>query len=191
MGNLAGPLSFLVNTLISLYTLAVLLRFLLHKLGADYYNPLTQLVVRATRPLLRPLHRFIPVWRGYDLAALVLMLVLQAFNVTLLALIQGQLGVLDPLQLPLFAAIKLVLLLITLYIFTILVQVVVSWLSPGNPNPALAALWILNRPVLEPVRRIMPHMGGIDLSPMLVIIGLFFLNMVVQEVFLSGFPVRM
>jgi len=191
MGNLASPLSFLINTLISLYTLAVMLRFLLHKLRADYYNPLSQLVIRATDPLIRPMHRVIPIWKGFDLSAIILMLLLQALNVTLLALVQGVLGALDPLQLPYFAAIKLVVLLITLYIFTILVQVVVSWLSPGNPNPVLGALWTLNRPVLDPVRRMMPNMGGIDLSPMLVMIGLFFLYLVVQQVFLPPFLVRM
>ncbi|MDQ2070623.1 YggT family protein [Natronospira bacteriovora] len=190
MGSLATPLSFLVNTLLSLYTLAVMLRFLLQKLGADYYNPLTQLVIRATDPVLRPMHKVMPAWRGFDLAAVVLMLILQAINVVLLALIQG-VGMLDPFQIPFFAAIKLITLFIMLYIFTILVQVVISWLSPGNPNPVLGALWTINRPVLDPVRRAMPNLGGIDISPMLVLIGLFFLNLLVQQLFLPTFLLRL
>jgi YggT family protein len=191
MGSFSTPLSFLVNTLLSLYTMAVMLRFLLQKQGADYYNPLTQLVIRATDPLLRPMHRLLPAWQGFDLAAVVLMLLLQTLNVLLLAWIQGVLGGLDPFQIPFFAAIKLISLFIMLYIFTILVQVVVSWLSPGNPNPVLGALWTLNRPLLAPMRRIMPDLGGIDLSPMLTLIGLFFLNLVVQQVFMPVFLLRM
>lgn len=190
MGNLATPLAFLVNTLIGLFTLAVILRFLLHKLRADYYNPLSQLVIRVTDPVLRPLQRLVPTWRGFDLAALLLMLILQAVNVTLLALIYGVMGALDPFLVPFFAVVKLATLFIMLYIFTILVQVVVSWLSPGNPNPALMALWLINRPLLGPVRRIMPTPGGVDLSPMFVMIGLFFLNLLIQQLFLPMWLIR-
>ncbi|MEA5445903.1 YggT family protein [Gammaproteobacteria bacterium AB-CW1] len=190
MGSLATPLSFLVNTLFSLYTLAVILRFLLQRQGADYYNPLSQLVIRATDPVLRPLYRLIPVWRRFDLAAIVLMLILQTINVTLLALIQP-VAFPGPLALPLLAVVKLVILFITLFIFTILVQVVVSWLSPGNPNPVLGALWSLNRPILQPLRRMMPNLGGIDISPMLAMIGLFFLYLLVQQLFLPAWLVRM
>ncbi|MCP1728392.1 YggT family protein [Natronospira proteinivora] len=190
MDTLATPLSFLVNTLISLYTLAVLLRFVLQKLRADYYNPLSQLVIRATDPVMKPLHRVMPAWRGFDLAAILLMLVLQAINILLLALIQSRLGVLDPIQLPFYAALKIIHLSIMLFIFTILIQVIVSWLSPGNPNPVLGAIWQLNRPLLQPVRRLMPDLGGIDLSPMLVIIFLFFLNLLLQGI-MAGLPLAM
>jgi len=189
MDTLATPLSFLVNTLISLYTLAVILRFLLQKIRADYYNPLSQLVIRATDPVLRPMYRLVPVWKGFDLAAVILMLLLQTVNILLLALINGALGALDPIQLPFYAALKLIHLTIMLFIFTILIQVIVSWLSPGNPNPVLGAIWQLNRPLLEPMRKLMPDLGGIDLSPMLLIIFLFFLNLVLQG-FMSGLPLR-
>lgn len=189
MGSLATPVAFLVNTLIGLFTLAVMLRFLLQKMRADYYNPLSQLVIRVTDPVLRPLQRLIPGWRGYDFAALALMLVLQMANVFLLSLIYG-VGMPGPLALLLFGAVKLVTLLIMLFIFTILVQVVLSWLSPGNPNPMLGVLWMLNRPLLTPARRILPSPGGIDLSPMLVLIGLFFLNLLIQQLFLPLWLVR-
>lgn len=189
MGSLATPLAFLVNTLLGLFTLAVMLRFLLQVMRADYYNPLSQLVIRVTDPILRPLHRIIPGWRGYDFAAVALMLILQMINVFLLSMIYGQ-GVPGPLALLIFGAVKLVTQLIMLYIFTILVQVVVSWLSPGNPNPMLTALWLLNRPLLTPARRILPSPGGIDLSPMLVLIGLFFLNLLIQQLFLPLWLVR-
>ncbi len=188
------PLAFLVNTLFGLYTLAVILRFLLQKVRADYNNPISQLVIRVTNPVLSPLHRLIPGWRGYDLAAVLVMFILQAINVTLLSAIYTasypEMGYPGALELPLYALLKLVVLFIGLFIFTILIQVVVSWLNPQGHNPALTVLWQLNRPLLEPIRRVVPRPGGLDLTPMAAIIGLFFLFLLVQGL-LPPFLVRM
>lgn len=187
-GPLAAPLFFLVNTLFGLFTLAVLLRFLLQRIGADYRNPISQLVIRVTDPVLRPLQRVIPAWRGYDLAAVVLMFVLQAVNVTLLSLIAQVTP--SAAELPYYALIKLLVLFVGLFIFTILIQVVISWVNPQGHNPALNVLWQLNRPLLEPVRRMVPRPGGMDISPMVVIIGLFFLFLLIQQL-LPPYLIRM
>jgi YggT family protein len=173
-GNLSTAFAFLVNILFTLYTLAVMLRFLLQRVGADYYNPISQLVIRVTDPVLRPVHRVIPAWRNFDLAAVVLMLALQAANVALLLMIHGL--AVPPAQLPYFASLKLISLFINLFFFTILIQVIVSWINPQGHNPVLRVLWILNRPLLAPIQRLLPPMGGFDLSPLIVLIGLQVIN---------------
>lgn len=175
-GNVASGVLFLVNTLFSLYGMVVLLRFLLQLVRADFYNPLSQFVVNATTPLLRPLRRVIPGAFGIDFAALLLVYVVALVTVGLLAAIAGA-----SLPLPVllgYAALKCLVLLINLYFFTILVQAILSWVNPGW-SPVSAVLHALNDPLLRPFRRIIPPLGGIDLSPLFAIILLQFLGFLV------------
>lgn len=175
-GNIASAVVFLVDTLLSLYGMVVLLRFLLQMVRADFYNPLSQFVVRATNPLLRPLRRVIPGAWGIDFAALLLTWLIMLVTVGAISMIVG----LSP---PLFALLgyallKGVLLVIHLYFFTILVQVILSWVSPGW-SPVAGVLYTLNAPLLRPVQKILPSLSGIDLSPLLVIILLQFVSFLI------------
>ena len=175
-GNFASATLFLVNTLCSLYAMVVLMRFLLQLVRADFYNPLSQFVVRATNPLLRPLRRVIPGAFGIDFAALVLVYLVALVTIALLAAIAGA-----SLPLPMllgYALLKVVVLLIQLYFFTILVQVILSWVNPGW-SPVAALLHSINDPLLRPFRRILPSLGGIDLSPLFAVILLQFLTFLV------------
>lgn len=175
-GNVTSGLLFLVDTLLSLYAMVVLLRFLLQMVRADFYNPLSQFVVRATNPLLRPLRKVIPgVW-GIDFAALLLTYLIMLLTVALLAAIAG--ASLPLLALLGYALLKTMLLVIHLYFFTILVQVILSWVSPGW-SPVAAVLYTINAPLLRPVQKILPSMGGLDLSPLLVIILLQFVSFLI------------
>lgn len=170
MGNnitLAGQ--FLINTLFGLYIGAVLLRFLLQAVRADYYNPLAQIVVKLTNPLLLPLRRIIPGWRKLDLAALVLAYLLALLNLALVVLLYGAMPALLPWLLG--GLLRLLLILLNLYTFTILIQALMSWLSPGY-HPVMGALASVNEPLLRPVRRLIPPLGGLDLSPLFVLLGL-------------------
>ena len=175
-GNVASAVLFLVNTLLSLYGMVVLLRFLLQMVRADFYNPLSQFVVKATNPLLRPLRRVIPGAFGIDFAALVLFYLVALVTVALLAAIAG--ASLPPLLLLWYAVLKCIVLLFRLYFFTILVQAIMSWVSPGW-SPVSALLHALNDPLLRPFRKIIPPLGGIDLSPLFAIILLQFLGFLV------------
>ena len=160
----------LIQTLFGLYILIVLLRFLLQWIRADFYNPISQFIVKATQPPLRPMRRIIPGFAGLDLAALVLMLVLQCIELWLIFRIRG--------MAPGFTAIailsvaELLQLCIYVFLFSIIVQVVLSWLSPDTYNPVTALLHRLNEPLLRPARRLLPPFSGIDLSPLVVIIVL-------------------
>lgn len=175
-GNFSSALLFLVNTLLSLYAMVILLRFVLQLVRADFYNPLSQFTVKATNPLLRPLRRIIPGAGGIDIAALVLAFLVALVTVALLAAIAGV--SVPPLMLVIYALMKTVVLFIRLYFFTIIVQVILSWVSAGW-SPVAGVLYAVNAPLLRPFQRLMPPLGGIDLSPLFAIILLQFVGFLV------------
>ncbi len=174
MGNVATNVSvFLVHTLFMLYLLIVVLRFLLAWVKADFYNPLSQFLVAATNPVLIPMRRLIPSIGPIDTASIVLMLAVKLAELGLLAMLSGV-----TFNLPvifLIAVFQIIELIIYVFIFSIIIQAIMSWVSPGTQyygNPVASVLYSLNEPLLRPVRRIMPSTGVIDLSPLVVIIGL-------------------
>lgn len=172
---LTQPAVFLVQVVFGLYAALVVLRFLLQLVRADFYNPLSQFIVRATKPLLNPLRRVIPGVSGMDIAALVL----AWFVLTLEQLaILGLAGVgLQPLAAAALAIPELISLIINIFLFAILIQVIISWINPGSYNPVISLIHSLTEPMLGSVRRRMPAMGGLDLSPMVVMVGLVVLEM--------------
>ena len=184
MGNpLSEAGAFLVETLFGLYILAVMLRFLLQWVRADFYNPISQFLVKATNPPLLPLRRVIPGWMGIDLAAVVLMLVLQCLEWLMIAALRGvslSLGALLVLSVA-----KLLSLLLDVFLFAILIQVVLSWVSPGTHNSATALLYRLTEPLLGPARRMIPPMGGLDFSPIAVLVGIQLLHILLIKPLLS------
>lgn len=161
---------FLIQTLFGLYIGAVMLRFLLAVTRADFYNPVSQFLVKVTNPPLLPLRRVIPGVRCIDLAAIILMLVLQGLELILIGAIKG--FTFHPVGLVVLAMAELLSLLFQIYFFTILIQVILSWVSPGAYNPVVGLLHNLNEPLLGRARRILPPIHGFDLSPILVMIFL-------------------
>ena len=172
---LLDPLIFLIQTLFGLYTTVVAIRFLLQWARADFYNPISQFVVKVTTPVLRPLRRIIPGYGGMDLAALVLVWLLTAVELGILVLLRG--ADRSPFMALGWAIPSVVELFINLFLFAILIRVILSWVSPDPYNPAVALLTRLTDPIMRPAQRWIKPIGGIDLSPMLVIIGLTLLNM--------------
>ena len=174
---LTNPLEFLITTLFSLYILAVMLRFILGAVRADFYNPVSQFLVRITNPLLVPMRRFIPSIRQYDTSALLLMLVLQLISLAIVIMLRGA-SVSFPAML--LAAIgELVILTFNVFIFAIVIQVVISWINPGSYNPVNTLLHSITAPVLGPIQRLIPPVSGMDLSPLVALIGLQVLKMLV------------
>ncbi|MEJ2515402.1 MAG: YggT family protein [Gammaproteobacteria bacterium] len=165
-----AALFFIVKTLLELYLLTFLLRFLLQWVRADFHNPLSQFIVRVTNPVVRPLRRVIPSWRGLDMASLVALLVLQLIVTAGIMYFAGHR--MDSLALMQFALMRTAVLVIRFYFFAILVYAILSWVSPGQWNPLTGLLASLTEPVLAPVRRFIPPIGGLDLSPLFVLIGL-------------------
>jgi YggT family protein len=165
VGNAA---TFLIETLFFLYILIVMLRFLLQWVQAPFHNPVSQFFVKATQPPLAPLRRIIPGFAGVDLAAIVLMFALKFVE---LWLITGLLGISPQIGgLAVLSIAELLRLLVYVFIFSILAQVIISWVNPGMYNPVIGLLHSLTEPLLAPARRIIPPISGLDLSPIAVII---------------------
>jgi YggT family protein len=158
-------LLFLLNTLLGLFTIALLLRFYLQLTGAPYYNPVSQAVVSATNFLVRPVRRFTPSWRSLDLSTLVLAFIAQ------LIMQLAQLWAEDyPLGLASFNVYLAIFGLVSVHIFVyaVIIQAIMSWVNPHTG--AADALNSLTAPLLNPVRRMMGNIGGLDLSPLIVFI---------------------
>ena len=174
-GYLSTPAVFLVQVVFGLYATLVLLRFLLQMVRADFYNPLSQFIVKATSPALNPLRRIIPGLAGIDTASLVLAWIVIALEQLAILSITG-FG-LQPVAAMLLAVPEMISLIINIFLFAILIGVIMSWINPGSYNPAISLIHSLTEPLLVPVRRRMPQMGGLDLSPMVVMVGLVVLEM--------------
>ena len=170
---------FLIQTLFGFYILAVMLRFLLQWVRADFYNPLVQFLVRITNPPLLPLRRIVPGYRGLDLASVALAFMLQTVEMLLIILLLGQpVGVGGLLML---AVLELLKLLINIYLWGVIIQAVLSWFNPDPYHPAARVLAQLTAPVLKPARRLLPPISGVDLSPMLVVVALIFVSLLLQD----------
>ena len=168
---------FLIDTFVSLYLFALMLRFLLQWAEADFYNPISQFLVKLTHPPLRYLRRFIPSVRRIDSASLVLMLAVQMLSDYLVFTLQ-QISA-SPASLLLVALGQLLELLYNILFYSILISVVLSWVAPRGYNPAMKLLYDLTDPLLAFFRRFLPPMGGIDISPLLALVALQFAKMAI------------
>ena len=169
MNALSEIFGYLVQTLLSLYLLTMLLRFVLQLVRADFYNPISQFLVKVTNPLVIPLRRVLPGFGGLDMASLVLALLLQLAGIVALLLING-LGLPNILLLLLWSVIGLIGLLVNIYFFALLAMIILSWVAPGSNHPAIYLLHQITEPVMAPFRKALPAMGGMDFSPILVFI---------------------
>lgn len=198
-GYLLSPLMLIINTLFDLYILLVLLRFLLQMLRADFYNPVSQFIVRLTTPPLRLLRRVIPSVAGQDSAAIVLCLVVIYAKFMLMRLLSIPAvhigGVMAPIGsvsyggLFVFCIADLIALTFTVFLVAVIIQVILSWVSPGHYNPVIGLVNKLAEPVLRPLRRLLPSMGGIDLSPLIASLLLLVAKMLIVPpiIFLGNF----
>ena len=162
-------LGYLVQTFLSLYLVAMLLRFLLQLVRADFYNPISQFLVKVTNPLVIPLRRAIPGYGGIDLASLLLALMLQLAGIATLLLLNG-LGLPGIFLLLVWSVLGVIGLLVNIYFFALLAMIILSWVAAGSRHPAIYLLYQITEPVMAPVRKLLPPMGGLDFSPILVFI---------------------
>ena len=178
MTQLSQALLLIIQTLGSLYLLIVLLRFILQLVRADFYNPLSQFIVRATKPLLRPLRRFIPSVGGLDLSSLVLAVLLQMLLMAVvLMLAYGSTG--NVLQLLIWAIIGITGLFLNIFFFALIISVILSWVAPGSYNPGAQLVNQICEPLLMPFRKLLPNLGGLDLSPIFAFLALKLIDMLV------------
>ena len=188
-GYLVSPLMLIINTLFDLYVLLVLLRFLLQMLRADFYNPVSQFVVRVTTPPLRPLRRVIPSVAGQDTASIVLCLLVIYAKFLILRLLDipaiqisteaALIGSVSYAGLLVYGIADLVSLILTVFLITIIIQVILSWINPGHYNPVIGLVNRIAEPVLRPIRRFIPPIGGLDLSPLFACLALMVAKMLI------------
>lgn len=160
---------FLIQIIFGLYILAVLLRFLLAKVRADFYNPLSQFIVKVTNPAIKPLRRLIPGYLGVDWPSIILLFFVQTIEIILISLVaSGRIPA--PLGLLVLTIAYLLKEVIYVYLFIIIIQVVISWVNPGAYNPITVIMYQLSEPILKHARRLIPPAGGFDWSSLVVLI---------------------
>ncbi len=166
---LANAGIYLINIVFFIFILAVMLRFLLQTIRADFYNPICQTLITITNPALNPLRRWIPGFMGIDWPSIILMILLQTLEISLIALlVSGHLP--PPISFPVIIVSKLLFMLIYVYIFVIIIQAIISWIQPGSYSPFTVLLYQLSEPLVSPVRRYIPAAGGIDWSLLIILI---------------------
>ncbi|HCU2052115.1 YggT family protein [Pseudomonas aeruginosa] len=170
---------YILQTLGSLYLLIVLLRFILQLVRADFYNPLSQFIVRATKPLLNPLRRIIPGFGGIDLASLVLAILIQLVLMILILMLMGY-GVGGfIMQLLIWSIIAVTSLFLKVFFFALIISVILSWVAPGSYNPGAQLVNQICEPLLMPFRKLLPNLGGLDLSPIFAFLALKLIDILV------------
>jgi YggT family protein len=172
---------FLIKTVFNLFLMVVLLRLWLQSVRADFYNPLSQFVVKATNPLLIPLRRLIPSIGALDTASLVLAMLVAMAQVLTFQLLGGHISV----QLTLVGALTLLITeAFNLVFWVVIIRAIMSWFSQGR-NPMEHLLSQLTEPLLSPIRRVIPSVGGLDLSVLVLLVGMQFLQILLKGL-LSG-----
>lgn len=178
----------LIQTFFNLFLLAVLLRLLLQMARADFYNPLSQFLVRVTNPVLKPLRRVIPGALGVDWAAIVLALIVQMIAIALIFLTFGA-GVPGVGRLLIWSVLAVLAMVVNIYFIAILVGIILSWVAPQSYHPIVILIHQLTEPVLRPFRKLLPSMGGLDLSPILVFLLINVIQVVLRHMAAStGLP---
>ena len=172
---------FIIEVVFSLYISAVLLRLLLGFSRAGFNNPFSQFLVKVTNPVLIPMRRFIPSVGSIDSSAVVLAFVLTLIKVSLLLLIQTH-SIQFPASL-MFASGELIKSVIWIYIIALILQAVISWVGNTQGNPIIPLINSLTAPIVKPIRKVVPLIGMIDLSPWVAILGLNILLIIVTNVF--------
>lgn len=172
------PLLFLIETLFSLYIAIVALRIIMQWAQWEYHNPLVQFIIRATQVPVKFLRQFIPPLGRWDSATIVLLIVLTCVKGVLIALLQS--APLPVFALALWMLADIFSLFITLFTASIIIQAILSWVAPHTGhNPVTPLISRMNAPLLNPIRRWLSPMGGLDLSPLIAILGLQVLKMLV------------
>jgi len=184
-----SPLTLIVTTLFDLYVLIVLLRFMLQLMRADPHNSVSQFIIKSTTPPLRYLRRFIPSVFGQDASALVLCLIVTYAKFILLRLLDievvhinntiAYIGGVGYLGLLIYSIADLVSLFLSIFLIAILIQVILSWVNPGIYNPVIGLVNTLATPALRPIQKLIPPVGGIDLSPLFAILMIMVAKMLI------------
>ena len=176
-----SSVQFLIDFVFNIYLMVVLLRLWLQFARADFYNPFSQFVVKATQPIVAPMRRILPSIGRLDTATLALALVVAGLKIVTLNTVLGGTG-LNILSVVILSCVIVIKEILTLVMYVLILRAIMSWVSQGN-NPMELVLSQLTEPMLAPIRKRMPEMGGLDLSMMVVIVLLLFIQKLLGDLF--------
>jgi YggT family protein len=168
--NFANAGVFLIQTFAGIYFILILLRFLMQVSRVDFYNPICQGIVKITDPPVKPLKRIIPTVRGVDFATLLVAMVVQLLAISLIMLLKG--GWLFHPSYIAWTLVGMVSTIFDIYFFALIIMVIASWIAPYSNHPAMALVTQLTEPVCAPARKLLPPMGGMDFSIILVFVAI-------------------
>ncbi|MDG2071074.1 MAG: YggT family protein [Pseudomonadales bacterium] len=168
--NFANAGVFLIQTFFGIYFILVILRFLMQVSRANYYNPICQAIVKVTDPAVRPLRQIFRTVRGLDFSTLVIAFAVQFIAVVLVMLLKGG-YIFHPVYIA-WVLLGLVSTILDIYFFALLISVIASWIAPYTQHPALSLVSELTEPVCRPARKLLPPMGGMDFSIILVFVAI-------------------
>ncbi|MEM8832999.1 MAG: YggT family protein [Pseudomonadota bacterium] len=171
------PFIFLIRIFFQLYIMVILFRFLLQLVRADFYNPLSQFTVKLTNPVLIPLRKIIPGYGGVDNASLVFAATVILIKIFIINLLKGI--SISPLDIFVFVLWGVFEQLLNLVLYVTIIGALLSWLGGAHVNPMAGIFYQVSEPFVRPIRRLVPAVGGFDLSPMFLIIGILFLKMLI------------
>ena len=163
-------LYFVLNTLLTLVVVVFLLRLLMPVVRADFRNPFGEAVLKITNPLVLPLRRAIPSRRRFDIASLLALLIVHFVKTIVLLLVRG--ATLRPDTVIFAGLYGLVIMVIQFYFYAVLIYALMSWFAGARGSPVGDALERLCEPLLAPIRRVIPPIGGLDLSALFLLIAL-------------------
>ena len=177
MGQAGNAVAQIFNTIAGLYLLFVVARFLLQVAKADFYNPISQAVFKATDPMVKIFRSFIPGYKGIDFSSLILAFVVQFVAISVTIFLYG--GSIPSVSFIItWSFVGVLNFIVLFYYYALIASIIMSFVmmfsGNMNPHPILLLVWQITEPIMSPVRRIIPPMGGLDFSPIFIflIIGL-------------------
>ena len=162
----------IVQPLFSLAMLLIAVRFLAQLCGVSVYNPISMTLRRVTNVIVLPLSRLLPSGNRFSPGALLALILIQVAFIALMFGLVGQLDAFNVLQALIWSALGAAGLLVSIIFYSVIAMIVVSFLAPQSSHPAVEFIWELTEPVMAPLRQVLPPMGGLDFSPIILFIAL-------------------
>ena len=188
MGALSEIGRYLIDTVASIYLIIVVLRGILQGSGADFYNPISQFIARATNPPLMMIRKIIPAGKRIDFSVIALALLVQVAGIVTVLMLAGFMPP-NPLTVLAWAALGVIGLVVNTYLVAMIAMIVVSWVAPGSNHPAIFLIYQITQPIMAPFRSLLPSMGGLDFSPILVFILINVIQIALRHMAVSvGLP---
>jgi len=161
------PITLIIRTLGEVFSFIFILRFILQASGADYYNPISQAIVRFTAVPLAPLQKIVPSIRRLDPSPLIFAFLIKLATIVLLVLVtQG--GIPSIAAAMLFSLFSVLDTILTIYFWAVIGSVILSWVAPNSYHPGPQLILQVTEPLFALARRVIPSIGGLDLSPILI-----------------------